>query len=250
MRTAKKRAVYDAYGYEGLRVGVAQAVGITVPFAAGYQYHGKPEDTFQAFFGDSNPFQGGFRHWLIRLTPEGITGATGSTLGKKFGGLNGMGSAVPANNTQSGAQQDAPLEYDLECTLAELYHGAVKRVKLQHRVLDNDGAATLPQEKTLTIEIKRGWKAGTRLVFPREGHQGPNKTPCTSPASCLAPVTFCVADVVFIIRQAKHATYEREGNNLVHNAELPLVKALIGSTLTLETLDGRTLNIGCSDVIQ
>jgi hypothetical protein len=29
----------------------------------------------------------------------------------------------------------------------------------------------------LTIDVKRGWKAGTRITFPKEGDQGPNRVP-------------------------------------------------------------------------
>ena len=43
------------------------------------------------------------------------------------------------------------------------------------QVLNDDGRTTSMREKILTIAVKRGWKEGTRITFPKEGDQGPNK---------------------------------------------------------------------------
>lgn len=45
------------------------------------------------------------------------------------------------------------------------------------QVLNDDGRTTSMREKILTITVKRGWKEGTRITFPKEGDQGPNKIP-------------------------------------------------------------------------
>ena len=31
--------------------------------------------------------------------------------------------------------------------------------------------------RRLTITVKRGWKEGSKITFPKEGDQGPNKIP-------------------------------------------------------------------------
>lgn len=36
---------------------------------------------------------------------------------------------------------------------------------------------TQDKEVVLTVNISKGWKDGTQLVFPKEGDQGPNKIP-------------------------------------------------------------------------
>ena len=51
------------------------------------------------------------------------------------------------------------------------------------------------------------------------------------------------ADLVFIIEEKPHARFSREGNDLVHNAKLPLVDALCGATVRLQSLDGRPLMV-------
>lgn len=57
------------------------------------------------------------------------------------------------------------------------------------------------------------------------------------------------ADIVFVINEKKHPVFEREGNDLIHTAKLPLVDALCGATVRLTTLDGRPLTVRLSPEI-
>lgn len=50
-------------------------------------------------------------------------------------------------------------------------------MKISRKVLNDDGRTTSTREKILTITVKRGWKEGTKITFPKEGDQGPNKIP-------------------------------------------------------------------------
>ena len=51
-------------------------------------------------------------------------------------------------------------------------------MKIQRLVLvEDDKSRTVTKEKILTIPIKPGIPAGTRIVFPNEGDQGPTKIP-------------------------------------------------------------------------
>ena len=59
----------------------------------------------------------------------------------------------------------------------------------------------------LTIDIKPGWKAGTKITFPREGDQSPNTVP---------------ADIVFIIKDKPHQFFKRDGCDLVFTARISL----------------------------
>ena len=61
--------------------------------------------------------------------------------------------------------------------------------------------------QVLTINVKPGWKSGTKITFQREGDQAPNKIP---------------ADIVFIIRDKPHAHFKREGIDLKHTAKVSL----------------------------
>lgn len=87
----------------------------------------------------------------------------------------------------------------------------------------------------MTIDIKPGWKKGTKITFPERGHQQPNVTP---------------ADVIFIIDEKPHPIYKRDGNDLVVHRRISLVDALTGTTIQLTFLDGRTLTIPVNDVVK
>lgn len=58
---------------------------------------------------------------------------------------------------------------------------------MNFQVMAEDGMTSVVQEKILTITIKRGWKQGTRITFPREGDQGPNNIPGQKRLSSLLP---------------------------------------------------------------
>ena len=62
-------------------------------------------------------------------------------------------------------------------TLEEVYNGCTKKMKISRRVLNDDGHTTSTREKILTINVKKGWREGTRITFNKEGDQGPNKIP-------------------------------------------------------------------------
>ena len=46
-----------------------------------------------------------------------------------------------------------------------------------HQVMNEDGHTSNIRDKILTINVKPGWKSGTRITFPNEGDQGPNNIP-------------------------------------------------------------------------
>ena len=89
-------------------------------------------------------------------------------------------------------------------------------------------------EEILTIEVKPGWKKGTKITFTEKGNGHPNVLP---------------ADLVFVIDEKPHNVYKRDRNDLMFTHKVPLSEALTGTTVTLNTLDGRTLTIPCNDVI-
>ncbi|KAM7272602.1 hypothetical protein ACFE04_027265 [Oxalis oulophora] len=96
-----------------------------------------------------------------------------------------------------------------------------------------DKASTL--EEILTIDIKPGWKKGTKITFPEKGNQEPGVIP---------------ADIIFVVDEKPHAIFKREGNDLVVNHDITLLEALTGKTIDLTTLDGRNLTIPITDIIK
>jgi DnaJ family protein B protein 4 len=89
-------------------------------------------------------------------------------------------------------------------------------------------------EEILTIDIKPGWKKGTKITFPEKGNEMPNVIP---------------ADVVFIIDEKPHPIFSRDGNDLILTQKISLAEALTGYTVNLTTLDGRNLTIPINTVI-
>ena len=43
--------------------------------------------------------------------------------------------------------------------------------------MNEDGHTSNIRDKILTINVKQGWRAGTKITFPKEGDQGPNNIP-------------------------------------------------------------------------
>ena len=136
--------------------------------------------------------------------------------------------------------QDPAIEKDLLVSLEELLVGASKKLKIIKKVLNPDGMTTRSEEKILTIDIRRGWKEGTRITFPEEGDQKPNTVP---------------ADIIFTIKDKPHPQFRRDqGNNVLFTAKISLRDALTGHTtgrlVPVPTLDGRTINVPLNAIIK
>lgn len=91
-----------------------------------------------------------------------------------------------------------------------------------------------PVEEILTIEIKPGWKKGTKITFLEKGNEQRGIIP---------------SDLVFIVDEKPHSVFKRDGNDLVVMQKISLVEALTGYTAQVTTLDGRTLTVPVNSVI-
>lgn len=89
-------------------------------------------------------------------------------------------------------------------------------------------------EEILPIDIKPGWKRGTKITFLGKGNEQRGVIP---------------ADLVFIVDEKPHSVFKRDGNDLVLIQKISLVEALTGYTAQVTTLDGRTLAVPVTNVI-
>ncbi|XWS54134.1 hypothetical protein CRYUN_Cryun10bG0062500 [Craigia yunnanensis] len=89
-------------------------------------------------------------------------------------------------------------------------------------------------KRFLTINVKPGWKKGTKITFAEKGNEQPNVIP---------------ADLVFIIDEKPHSVFTRDGNDLTVSQKISLAEALTGYIIHLTTLDGRNLTIPINNVI-
>jgi DnaJ homolog subfamily B member 4 len=85
------------------------------------------------------------------------------------------------------------------------------------------------ESEILSIEVKPGWKKGTKITFPGKGNQPWSQVP---------------ADLVFVVDEKPHAVYRRDGNDLVAEARVTLAEALGGAAVVLTALDGREIAVG------
>ena len=232
--------MYDKYGEEGLK---GQPVdGGAGPGGANFSFTFKdPRDIFSQFFGGQNIFgDDGFGGGVggdgpaaafhgISFGPAGMSGmwgggGRGSMSGMFFGGGDGERMDFQNSGFTGGAKrqrQDPPLETPLNLTLEELYQGCEKKMKINKRVLSPDGT-TRQEDKIITIGVKPGWKAGTKITFPQEGDEVAGKIP---------------QDIVFVVKEKPHPLFTRDGNDLYYMASITLKEALVGTTLSIPTID-------------
>ncbi|GJN06584.1 hypothetical protein PR202_ga24328 [Eleusine coracana subsp. coracana] len=231
----QKRTIYDQLGEEGLKG--QPPPGAAGPGASSFypggahstSFHFNPrsaDDIFAEFFGFSG--MGGMGG--TRAEPGFQRSAFGNDFfGSRFGG-EGSTSSV---NMQRSLHKPAPIENQLPVSLSDLYKGVTKKMKISRQIIDASGRVS-QLEEILTINVKPGWKKGTKITFPEKGNEAPNMAP---------------ADIVFIIEEKPHDVFTREGNDLVVTEKISLVEALTGYTARVTTLDGRSLSVPINSVI-
>lgn len=152
------------------------------------------------------------------------------------GGNHHAGAPFRSHTFTSGIkqpQQDATIEKEVFVSLEDIAKGVEKKMKISRTVFDEMGNQR-NEEKVLTINVKPGWKAGTKVTFAREGDKIPGKVP---------------ADIAFIIRDKPHHTYTRDGSNICYKHSLTLKEALCGSVAQIPTLDGKKVGLNLLDEV-
>jgi len=231
----KKRDIYDAHGEEGLKGGIPGNTGMGSGGNT-YTFHGDPRATFAQFFGNASPFESFFG--TNRMFGFDSDGDDNDPFGVYIGGPGRPGQGMPGGafrshsfnfhnspNKSRDKLQDPPIEHDLYVSLEDITKGCTKKMKISRKVLQPDGSIK-KEDKVLTINVKPGWKAGTKITFQKEGDQGRNKIP---------------ADIVFIIRDKPHPLFKREGSDIRYTAKVSLKQALCGCTIEVPTMTGKTI---------
>lgn len=159
LSNAMRREVFDQYGEEGLKQGVAAPHGYISP----YCYHGEPMKTYFDFFGSVSPFCD---------LADAVTNPP-----KLYCVKEGIGVK----------NKDPSIERLIHLDLEEVFRGGVKLVKiLRHEFVDRCRTKTEVKEVCLLVPIAPGIMEGTRLVFPEAGDQGATRIP--------ADIIFIVCD--------------------------------------------------------
>lgn len=249
----KKRDIYDQVGEEGLKAGAGSAPGGAGFAGTGgrtfnYQFSGDPYETFRQFFQSDGVFGnmggfstassagGGMNSMFVDFEDIGTHGANGFSQTNGFPGMNFFSQSMNSNNGCSKKlRQDPAIERELPVSLEEVLTGCKKKMKITRRVTKSSGQ-TYKEDKILEIDVRPGWKSGTKITFNQEGDQSPNAL---------------AADVIFIIKDKPHPYFKRDGSDIRYTAKISLRDALTcNCVIRVPTLDGEPVTLAIKEIIK
>ena len=213
----KKKQSYDLYGEDVSGNGPSSASGFDPRNFQGYG--GNPFSSFEFQYG-------GFPQGGMNFNSGGM-GDMNDVLNDLFGQFFNSGSRSRSSFTSQKTAQ-APrnsIEREIEFSLEELYHGCKKKLRVKDTVQTRFGIT--PIEKVVLLEIKPGWKEGTRITFkPTEDFPIP---------------------VTFIVKEAKHRYFERKGDDLRWKCRLTKKQVINGVVIRIPLLDGTKLTFNSKE---
>ncbi|KAK1357780.1 dnaJ-like protein subfamily B member 1 [Heracleum sosnowskyi] len=232
----QKRQIYDLYGEEALKSGLvpppppSSRAGNSGNYSNNYYHQKHPNPNFRF-----NPRNAEDIYAEMFSGSESGGGASGSGVGTSRGYKDGFfrGNNAEFGGSSGGLKKANAVENLLPCSLEDLYKGAKKKMKISRTIVD--ASRTRNVEEILTIDIKPGWKKGTKVTFPEKGNQ---------------ELGVIAADLIFVIDEKPHAIYTRDGNDLIMNQEISLLESLTGKILEITTLDGRIVPVSLTDIIK
>jgi molecular chaperone DnaJ len=86
------------------------------------------------------------------------------------------------------------------------------------------GRGRTPTQQSVEVQIPAGIADGQRLQLRGRGHHGEPGAPA--------------GDLYVAVRVAADPRFQRDGNDIVAVLDLPFTKAALGTTVSVETLDG------------
>jgi len=149
-----------------------------------------------------------------------------------LGGFSGMSQGMSSGGGKRQKKKGNAVEVPLKVSLEDLYTGTQKKLKITRNKLD-DGRS-VQEEKQVEIEVKKAWKAGTKITFDGYGDEEPGMAP---------------GDIIFVVQEKKHPLFTRDGNDLIHKKQITLSEALLGTSFTVKTLSGETITVDTKDEV-
>ncbi|HEY3883802.1 MAG TPA: DnaJ C-terminal domain-containing protein [Vicinamibacterales bacterium] len=155
-------------------------------------YRTMSEEEMRDMFGTEDPFSDFFRTFF------------------GGGGTDARGRASRAPRSQQGRD----IEHDVELTLEEAYHGAMRRISIK-----TDGHA-----RSIDVRIPAGVKEASRVRAAGEGERGANGG--------------AAGDLFLRVRIKPHPVFERKGDDLYAKVQVPVATAVLGGEAQVPTIAG------------
>lgn len=236
-----KREVYDQYGLEAARgnapagnpfAGAGGAGGAGGFSGMGGGYGGAHRFSQADAFNIFNQF-GGFED-IFGSSGGSRSGSSGGFggMGGMPGGMGGMGGMPGGMGGGMGGQsfgggmprrrEPEVVDINVPVSLEEFYKGGVKKLKINRKGPNGES-----EGKIIEINIKPGWKAGTKITYPNEGDykDGQRQT------------------LRLILADKPNAVFKRDGDNLKAEVKLSFKESLLGFRREFTTLSGRKLHL-------
>jgi DnaJ-class molecular chaperone len=140
-----------------------------------------------------------------------------------------------------GNRRGQDVESQVDISLEEAFHGTTRTVNLQSPEVcptcggagevagaichTCEGMGTVTRPRRLEVRIPAGVKTGSRVRVAGEGRPGSGKG---SPG-----------DLYLVTSVLPHNRFERNGDDLTTEVEVPLLDAVLGGEVTVQTLSGR-----------
>jgi molecular chaperone DnaJ len=229
---AERRRTYDAYGREGLRSGGFDP-------GAGF---GSIDDIFQAFFGGRGFGFGGGRaaggDVAVAVEVELAEVASGARREITYDVVaacehcrgNGAEPGTPITTCErcggTGELRQVtrtPFGQMVRSAACDVCGGAGKIPQTPCETCGGSGRTR--QSRTSAIEVPAGIEDGQRMRIAGAGHAG---------GEAGAPP----GDLYVEVRVAEDERFERDGSDLISMVSIPATEAMLGTTVTVPTLDG------------
>jgi len=124
-----------------------------------------------------------------------------------------------------GPRKGNPINYDLTCTLEELYTGKIRKIKIKRNIKKNGKIEQ--EDKIIEINVLPGWKDGTKITFEKIGDEIDGIIP---------------GDLICCIKEAPHNKFKRNGNDLKITIEInDLNEIKKPFTKIIQLLDGSNI---------
>jgi molecular chaperone DnaJ len=236
LSSPERRATYDRYGYEGLdsRGFASQAHGF-----------GSFADIFDAFFG-GDPFGGGFGRGTGRVQGGDQAVEIDISLAEAATGVEAEVAYELVDTCDhchgNGAEPGTPIETCERCGGAGRLR-AVTRTAFGQLVREQacdvcGGEGKVPSQpcrtcggsgrravrKTLQVDVPAGIADDQRIRLTGRGHAGERGGP--------------PGDLYVLVRVREDERFLRDGNDLVTVVDVPAPAAALGSTVSVDTVDG------------